>query len=576
MRPLRFRRARGPRLQRKNVVMPFGYARTQGLQTLLLASIFLFLVNLTICQRSGGQFFTPGLLIINGPAPDSKKPAGKKISISLEITGDGVLKPSNTDAGTQLATAILSVEIYLVNREHNITISQGPQLMQGERGSSVKHMNFVIPECTPPGDYQVIFHELDRINGKQFYSIYSLPFHVLSPQEKAGTESVDAAEQSKCDKFTVPQAELRDSRPSKQPFVKKGVTGFKLQKGKIPLPKDEDIFVPEDEVTTLVVQGTATAKPASPAEDATPAAPNSKEKFTPPVEKSRPSVEKPTPPAETETPVPQPKPPAQAENPAPSLAQPTNRDQKAAETAVTDTAKSQVKKTPLLEQNSSQEAQERSKGKTTDPEDDHDEESLDSTLRISSGTSADSPELSRQAEVDKNVKIEAKKTKLSVGSPSPTAQLETPPPDSNSGNKKPAITFTESDYSLDKKPTKIQGDEEIEESEVENSKADLLRKASVIPDVEAPLVSSRLDPSISEAEKTGQNITVVEAVVNHGILGSASQGNMAILGQSTNQMVFSVPLIAPSTSDCNIMSLHRWKNTLFLPWALYSIIKLWS
>jgi hypothetical protein len=67
---LSFRETLSPRRQK----MTLGRARTQVLGTIFLATTLVFLANLTICQRSGGQFFTPGLLIVNGPAPDSKKP----------------------------------------------------------------------------------------------------------------------------------------------------------------------------------------------------------------------------------------------------------------------------------------------------------------------------------------------------------------------------------------------------------------------------------------------------------------------------------------------------------------------
>jgi hypothetical protein len=86
------------------------------------------------------------------------------MGISLEITGDGILTPSNTDTGTQLATAILSVEIYLANKDRNITISQGPELMQGERGSSVKHMDFIIPEVIQIINIQIIHKRRSRLD----------------------------------------------------------------------------------------------------------------------------------------------------------------------------------------------------------------------------------------------------------------------------------------------------------------------------------------------------------------------------------------------------------------------------
>lgn len=179
------------------------------------------------------------------------------MSISLETTGDGILSRFNTDAGSNLATAILSVEIYLVSRDMNMTVSQGPRLLQGERGSSVKHMDFKIPQCMPPGEYQLTFHELDRINEKEFYSVYSIPLIIKSRQEAGSENGANAnidTQSSECSEAPAPQAQLKDSRPSKQPFTRKGATGFEIQKGKMPLPDDKNIFVPEVQITTYTVE----------------------------------------------------------------------------------------------------------------------------------------------------------------------------------------------------------------------------------------------------------------------------------------------------------------------------------
>ncbi|KAA1066383.1 hypothetical protein PGT21_029587 [Puccinia graminis f. sp. tritici] len=562
---LSFQGTLNPRRQKTTL----GHARTQVLGTIFLATTLVFLANLTICQRSGGQFFTPGLLIVNGPAPDSKKPAGKKILISLEITGDGVLKPSNTDAGSQLATAILSVEIYLANRERNITISQGPELMQGERGSSVKHMDFVIPECTPPGDYQVIFHELDRINGKQFYSIYSLPFHVLSTEAK-GTENVGEGEQNKCDKFAASQAELQDSRPSKQPFLKKGVTGFTLRKGKLPLPENEDIFVPEVEVTTLIVEGTSNPKPAPPAEATTPPAPDVTEKPTPPIEKPRAPFKKPTPPALND-------------NPTPSPNQPTDREKEASPTAIIDFANTTVEDTPDAEKKASQNTGEPSNLKPTTIANGRDQVTSNPNVSPSSDNPVDSPDRSRPGEPQESLNLEKKKTKLSVGSSLNTEQSKTPPAASDSGNlarvaNQSPILVADLKSPFNKRPTKVEGQEEIGGPLAGGGR---LKTGSVnqgsgfthAKDTSDRLGHDSLD-SDSEYGTIHQNATIVEAVVNHGMLGTVSQNKTAVLGQSTKQMFFSVPLIAPSTSNCNVVSLGGWRILFFLPLTLHCIARL--
>ncbi|POW21181.1 hypothetical protein PSHT_02622 [Puccinia striiformis] len=566
-----------------SVAKTLSRARSSVLETLFLATTFAFLVSLTACQRSGGQFFTPGLLIINGPAPDSKKPAGKKIKLSLEVTGDGVLKPSNTDAGSQLATAILGVEIYLVSREHNITISQGPQLMQGERGSSVKHMDFVIPEvieivlaletghqsrehhtdrgncvCIRFGVLQLsptantaFFtpSKLDRINGKEFYSVYSLPFHVLEAGEKDETKSVGAGERNKCADFPAPQAELQDSRPSKQPFIKKGQTGFKIQKGKIPLPEGEDTFVPEVVVTTLMVQAANTGTPTpppkneadvkkskSPAED-TPAGkePTPPKSPEPPVQETSPTqsstsvVKDATPPTQDLTPP--------TQDPIRPPFQPANRVQEGSQSTNKDSGRSsgENKRTGFSSRIT---FKENASGRSANK----------SQLSTSSGIPTDSPALSPQTATNAIFDDDAKRSKATERPktlPSATESKDLP---------------TEAEELVSKQsPTPVESlNPPLNDSEASKQA------------VEHPAESSHtgtLDPA------------VVEAVESRGSMGKISQANAAVLGQKSSsstpkQMVFSVPLIAPSRSDSNVLSTYSSKITFLLSLALYSIVTL--
>ncbi|KNE99022.1 hypothetical protein PSTG_07674 [Puccinia striiformis f. sp. tritici PST-78] len=535
-----------------SVAKTLSRARSSVLETLFLATTFAFLVSLTACQRSGGQFFTPGLLIINGPAPDSKKPAGKKIKLSLEVTGDGVLKPSNTDAGSQLATAILGVEIYLVSREHNITISQGPQLMQGERGSSVKHMDFVIPEVIEIPTANTAFFtpsKLDRINGKEFYSVYSLPFHVLEAGEKDETKSVGAGERNKCADFPAPQAELQDSRPSKQPFIKKGQTGFKIQKGKIPLPEGEDTFVPEVVVTTLMVQAANTGTPTpppkneadvkkskSPAED-TPAGkePTPPKSPEPPVQETSPTqsstsvVKDATPPTQDLTPP--------TQDPIRPPFQPANRVQEGSQSTNKDSGRSsgENKRTGFSSRIT---FKENASGRSANK----------SQLSTSSGIPTDSPALSPQTATNAIFDDDAKRSKATERPktlPSATESKDLP---------------TEAEELVSKQsPTPVESlNPPLNDSEASKQA------------VEHPAESSHtgtLDPA------------VVEAVESRGSMGKISQANAAVLGQKSSsstpkQMVFSVPLIAPSRSDSNVLSTYSSKITFLLSLALYSIVTL--
>ncbi|PLW08965.1 hypothetical protein PCASD_21924 [Puccinia coronata f. sp. avenae] len=586
------RRQLRPHRQRK-IVVKTDRACSLPMGILFLAAAFVFFANLTNCQRSGGQFFTPGLLIVNGPAPDSKKPAGKKMGISLEITGDGILTPSNTDTGTQLATAILSVEIYLANKDRNITISQGPELMQGERGSSVKHMDFIIPECTPPGDYQVIFHELDRINGKQFYSIYALPFHVLNAED---TDAAKGAGEQKCT-FPASQAELKDSRPSEQPFTKKGQTGFKLQKGKMPLNEGEEIFVPEVTVTTLTIEGTTAPKPPPPAqnslpdvelvEESTPPAqtpatpppaekppplaekpPPPVEKLPPPAEKPPPPpVEKPPPPAEKPLPLPEKpveKPPPPQSSPPPPPAQAPNRATEASRTNAKEAGKLGVDNTLISVRKDSQQNQEQRSGSGLEDTDFiRLEEDLTDPLLGSSGFSADSPALS------KKIAAVSQKTKLSIKLPTITELPKAlpPPPKPNDLDLIPDHNNSTSLSSTGGKPSisvpNLNLGSNKQSPKVEEPKRDT-PKGSGPPPLREAFNPIEEDSPSTGPESPYQQIVAVEAVVNHGIVEKLAQGNTVVLGQTTTQQFFSVPIIMPSTSASNFFSVNHWKFSIFI------------
>lgn len=57
----------------------------------------------------------------------------------------------------QAPSAIDSLEIYLVSDtlNVNVTVTAGPDFLQGEQGSTVKHLNFRPPPCARDGDYNV-------------------------------------------------------------------------------------------------------------------------------------------------------------------------------------------------------------------------------------------------------------------------------------------------------------------------------------------------------------------------------------------------------------------------------------
>lgn len=74
-----------------------------------------------------------------------------------QISGDGHLDLSASIPGSDKSTRFDSLEIYLVSYQtkQNITVSNGTELLTQEQGSTVKHWNFNVSTCIPPGNYNV-------------------------------------------------------------------------------------------------------------------------------------------------------------------------------------------------------------------------------------------------------------------------------------------------------------------------------------------------------------------------------------------------------------------------------------
>jgi len=62
-----------------------------------------------------------------------------------------------------------------------MTVSCDPQLLTQEPGSTVKHLNFPVPLCIPPGSYNLTYYELYRLNSQEFFSITPIPVTINNP-----------------------------------------------------------------------------------------------------------------------------------------------------------------------------------------------------------------------------------------------------------------------------------------------------------------------------------------------------------------------------------------------------------
>ncbi|KAG9128448.1 hypothetical protein FRC07_011205 [Ceratobasidium sp. 392] len=210
------------------------------LQRLPLASfwaiftIILFGFELPVsAQLVNGQFFTAGLAISNAPAPGSQLQAGGAIGVSVDVSGNGRLPPGAAISGSVLPTAFISLNIFLISSQTNtnITVTSGPQFLEGEPGSTVKHLNFAIPSCLKTGDYnynlpktspKYTYYEVSRINDRTFFSITPIPVFILNNRSPSGDDQ--------CDGSTAPEPQPQSSSPPpEQPFLEPGfslTTGF--------------------------------------------------------------------------------------------------------------------------------------------------------------------------------------------------------------------------------------------------------------------------------------------------------------------------------------------------------------
>jgi hypothetical protein len=169
--------------------------------------------NFTI---SNGQIFTPGFVVLDAPQPYTPL-GGDTLHVAIDVTANGKLPlPSNDDDDNE-DNQIFSIEMFLYSyvTGRNFTISNGTasannasldEIMAQEPGSTVKHVNWVWPDClvgdgAPEGDSdrgvynvrttmrfkavwcrpnmrQISIRQNFRYNGDDYYTIFDVPISV--------------------------------------------------------------------------------------------------------------------------------------------------------------------------------------------------------------------------------------------------------------------------------------------------------------------------------------------------------------------------------------------------------------
>ncbi|KAF5719635.1 retinal short-chain dehydrogenase reductase [Fusarium mundagurra] len=145
-------------------------------------------LNFTI---SNGQIFTPGFVVLDAPQPNT--PLGGDVTANGKLP----LPPYDEDDDNQIFSIEMFLYSYMTGR--NLTISNGTatannaslgEIMAQEPGSTVKHVNWVWPDCLvgdgkPEGDsdrgvYNISIRQNFRLNGDDHYTIFDVPINVTN------------------------------------------------------------------------------------------------------------------------------------------------------------------------------------------------------------------------------------------------------------------------------------------------------------------------------------------------------------------------------------------------------------
>ncbi|CAG8082659.1 unnamed protein product, partial [Penicillium nalgiovense] len=146
------------------------------------------MVNVTIVN---GQIYTPGLAIVDAPQPNTPLGGGKSIGqnisiyqllanfldnlqVAIDVSGNGQLPwPASTQPDS--STRFHDITLFLTSESHNFTISNGTKpasntsyvgpVLDLEPSSTVKHVNWIWPECLVGDDSGSKCQKTDRLHG---------------------------------------------------------------------------------------------------------------------------------------------------------------------------------------------------------------------------------------------------------------------------------------------------------------------------------------------------------------------------------------------------------------------------
>ncbi|KAG9253277.1 uncharacterized protein F5Z01DRAFT_160789 [Emericellopsis atlantica] len=184
-----------------------------------------------------GQLATPGLVIVNAPQPKTPL-GGDTLHISLDVTANGHL-PLNLEDDSPTRIHNISIFLSSYSLGNNFTVTNGTagrdeaslgNILEQEPGSTVKHVNWVWPDCLvgdggsdgDRGNYNISIRQYFRLNDEDHYTIYDLPIAVTNgiPEdddrpsceslmnELLSPEEIDAEDANKVGFFLDPDSDI--------------------------------------------------------------------------------------------------------------------------------------------------------------------------------------------------------------------------------------------------------------------------------------------------------------------------------------------------------------------------------
>ncbi|KAH6666027.1 hypothetical protein B0J14DRAFT_605146 [Halenospora varia] len=155
-----------------------------------------------------GQIYTPGIAIVDAPQPNTPL-GGDNLHVALDVTSNGQLQlpPYPTNPTSAIYNITIFLSSYTTGK--NFTVSNGTAsggnaslgaIMQQESGSTVKHVNWIWPDClvgdgNPTGSnssrglYNISIRQNFRLNGTDMYTIFDLPIKVTNKISSASDRS---------------------------------------------------------------------------------------------------------------------------------------------------------------------------------------------------------------------------------------------------------------------------------------------------------------------------------------------------------------------------------------------------